>query len=266
MMRWDILSYILIVYGLLTVVIYFASDFAIFPILNGASYDDIRLGQMLRKLKTSDGKTITAVYLPNPKAAFTVLISHGNGEDLGNILSWLMAIYKQGFSVLSYDYHGYGTSEGTPSEKNTYRDIDAAYDYLTRTENIEPSQIIVWGRSLGSGPTIELSSHKPCGGVIIESGFLSAFRVFTHIPLLLVDKYANYLKIKKIHVPILFIHGREDEVIPFWHGEQLYQLANPPKDFFWVKGGFHNNLPEKAGNAYFEAIIKFSNSIGKSRE
>jgi len=259
-MRWDILSYILIVYGLLTCVIYFVSDFAIFP-APSASYEDTRLGQMIKKLTTADGKIITAVYLPNPKASFTLLISHGNGEDLGNILPWLMAFYQHGFSVLGYDYHGYGTSGGFPSEKNTYRDIDAAYDYLIKTLNISPSQVIIFGRSLGSGPSIDLASHKPCGGVIIESGFLSAFRVFTYVPLFPVDKYANYLKIKKIHVPMLFIHGTQDEVIPFWHGDQLYQLANTPKEFFWVKGGLHNNVPEKAGKAYFEVITKFTHSI-----
>jgi abhydrolase domain-containing protein 17 len=261
--RWHILSYVLIAYGLLTCVLYFVSDYFIFPV-SSSSYKDARLGQIIKKLTTKDGKTITAVYLPNPKAYFTLLISQGNNTDLGAILPGLMAFHQQGFSIFAYDYHGYGTSEGVPSEKNTYKDIEAAYEYLIHHLNIPPSQIIIHGRSVGTGPSIELATHKPCGGVIIESSFLSAFRVYTHVPLFPIDKFANYRKIKKIRAPLLFIHGTEDEVIPLWHAEQLYQSANPPKEFFWVKGGLHNfhaNMPEKTRKAYFEAITKFINGL-----
>ncbi len=215
----------------------------------------------LLKLITDDGKKISALYLHNPKAEFTLLISHGNGEDLGSILHWLMTFYQNGFSVFAYDYHGYGTSEGSPSENNTYRDIDAAYQYLTFILKVPTNRIILFGRSLGSGPTIDLASTSPCAGVIIESGLLTAFRVITGIPLLPVDKYRNNQKIKKIHVPILFIHGTQDEVIPFWHGTQLFKLANSPKKSFWVQGALHNNVTEKAGKEYFKVITEFAKSL-----
>lgn len=263
LMQWDIVIHILLGYGLLNCVIYYASDPILFPSAI-ASYEDDRLGQNIKKLTTKDGKTITAVYLPNPKAFFTLLISQGNNTDLGLILPGLKTFYQQGYSVFAYDYHGYGTSEGIPSEKNTYGDIEAAYEYLTHDLNISPSKIIIHGRSVGTGPSIELASHKPCAGIIVESGFLSAFRVYTHITLFPIDKYSNHLKIKKINAPVLFIHGTKDEMIPFWHAEKLYQLANAPKELFHIKDGLHNfhyNMTEEVKSAYFDAIKNFTNSL-----
>ena len=263
-MHWkNILIYTFITYCIFTWAIYFISDFLLFP-RTKASYKDSLLGDSIIKLTSLEGEKITAVYLPNPKAHFTLLISQGNNADLGISMPGLMKFNQQGFSVFAYDYRGYGTSEGKPSEKNTYRDIEAAYDYLTQVLNIPSNQIIIHGRSLGSGPSIDLASRKPCGGVIIESAFLSAFRVYTHVALFPVDKYNNYQKIKKIQAPILIIHGTKDKVIPFWHAEKLLQLANPPKTLFSIEGGAHNfhaNMTEQARNSYFSAISKFTKSL-----
>lgn len=257
--------YIIIAYSLLNALIFFISDFFIFQNTK-SSYKDNSLGQEIIKLTTQDGKKITGLYLHNPKATFTLLISQGNATDLGDILPGLQDFYQLGFSIFAYDYHGFGTSEGNPTEKNTYQDIDAAYDYLTQVLNISPSKIIIFGRSLGTGPSIDLASRKPSAGVIIESGFLSAFRVFTQIPIFFFDKYTNYRKIKNIHSPILFIHGTQDEMIPLWHSEQLFQLANPPKKFYWINNASHNFyavIPEAIRKEYFNTIKEFANSFKK---
>lgn len=257
MMIGNFLIQLLIGYGILILVIYVLSDFVIFPAPK-ASYVD---RPNIIKLSTSDGSTISAIYLENPKAKYTVLFSHGNAEDLGTILPMLQEYQQQGFSVFAYDYHGYGTSEGSPSEKNTYRDIDAAYEYLTQTLKIPPAHIILHGRSLGSGPAIDLATRVPVAGLILESPLLSAARVISRIPFLPIDKYRNNQKISKIRVPIIIIHGKKDEVVPFWHGQQLFELTNAPKTFLALENVHHNDVLSIAGERYWQAIVQFADSL-----
>jgi hypothetical protein len=102
--------------------------------------------------------------------------------------------------------------------------------------------IIALGRLLGGGVTVDLASRRPLGGLIIESTFVTAFRVLTKIPLFPSDKFRNISKIKNVNCPVLVIHGEDDEVIPFWHGEKLFQQANEPKLSLWVDGAGHNNF------------------------
>lgn len=213
------------------------------------------------KLKSRDGVEISAVYLPNPQAAYTILFSHGNAEDLGTLASELESIRALGFSVFAYDYHGYGTSGGKATEQNSYEDADAAYDYLTQVLKVPANRIIAHGRSLGGAVAIDLASRKALGGLIIESSFVSAFRVVTGYRIFPFDKFRNVDKIGQVRCPVLIIHGRQDEVIPFWHGERLFQLANEPKVNLWVDGAGHNNLKVVAGPEYVRALKTFSDSL-----
>ena len=170
------------------------------------------------KLTTADGMKISARYLPNPTAAYTILYSHGNGEDLGDDAQLLENLNAMGFAVFAYDYHGYGTSEGTPNETKTYQDIDAAYTYLTAGLHIPANRIIIYGRSLGGGPAIDLATRKPAAGLIIQSTFVSAYRAFTRIPLVPFDEFRNIDKIGRVQCPVLVIHGTADGVVPFAQG------------------------------------------------
>jgi fermentation-respiration switch protein FrsA (DUF1100 family) len=144
-----------------------------------------------------------------------IFFAHGNAEDLGYIKSRLEKIRDLGFSVFAYDYRGYGTSEGTPTEKAAYQDIQTAYNYLTQTLKITPQQIIVFGRSVDGGSAVDVASKKPVAGLIVESSFTSIFRVVVSVPLLPFDKFTNLDKIKKVNCPVLIIHGKSDEIIPF---------------------------------------------------
>ncbi|CAM9457927.1 unnamed protein product [Choristocarpus tenellus] len=187
---------------------------------------------------------------------FTVLFSHGNAEaDLGLIYEWFYDFSRQlNVNVLAYEYAGYGKSEGTQSEDNCYADIRAAYDYLTVQKGILPRQIILYGRSLGSGPTChlaeELSSQKVAlGGVILQSPLASAFRVAFNFRFTMPgDLFPNIDRMANIQCPVFIIHGTrqdwEDEVVPFWHGQELF-FATPTKwraKPFWVDGAGHNNI------------------------
>ncbi|WP_413168265.1 alpha/beta hydrolase [Capilliphycus salinus ALCB114379] len=211
----------------------------------------------LIQFSAENGDRITALYLPNPESQYTILYSHGNAEDIGQTRFHLKQLRDIGFSVLVYDYPGYGTSSGKPTVKGTYHAINAAYNYLTQKLNIPPHQIIVYGRSVGGGPSVDLASRQPVGGLIIESSFVSIFRVVTRIRLFPFDKFPNLAKISRVNCPVLIMHGDRDQVIPFWHGEKLYAKANEPKMSFWVEGADHNNVLDVAGQRYQETLQKF---------
>jgi alpha-beta hydrolase superfamily lysophospholipase len=210
---------------------------------------------------TSGGLSISAIHLKNANAANTILFSHGNAEDLGTLRPTLEELRKLGFSVFAYDYRGYGTSSGASSEETTYQDVDAAYDYLTRVEKIPPERIIALGRSLGGAIAIDLAARKPLGGLIVESSFVSAYRVLTRFPIYPFDQFKSLSKISSVHCPVLVMHGTSDEVISFWHGRKLFEAANEPKQSYWVQGAGHNNLSEVAGPAYGQTLNKLNEMI-----
>ena len=217
------------------------------------------------KLTTADGVRISAIYLPNENATQTILFSHGNAEDLGTVGFKLRQLHDMGFSVLGFDYRGYGTSEGTPSEDVVYRDIDAAYEYLTDQQHIPPDKIILDGWSLGGAVAADLASRKPIAGLILESTFVSAFRVVTRIPVPF-DKFKTLDKLDKITCPILFIHGRSDSVIKFWHGEKLFAAAHEPKRSLWVDNADHGNVSRVAEGDYELALKTFAAVVQPSAQ
>jgi fermentation-respiration switch protein FrsA (DUF1100 family) len=230
-----------------------------------SSYRDAELsaaGAQLIKLRSAapgvGEQTITAVHLPNPQARFTLLVSHGNAEDLGDLVELLNLFRNAGFAVFAYDYRGYGTSQGHSSERSVYADVNAAYEYLTQQLRVPPAQVISFGRSLGSAAAIELAAQRPVAGLIVEAPFLSAFRVLTRVPLLPWDKFRNAAKIQRVRCPVLVIHGRQDGVIPFWHGERIFTLARGRKQSLWVEGAGHNDVLFVAGKRYLQVVRAFA--------
>jgi len=215
------------------------------------------------EIPLANQQNISAVYLPNAKARYTILFSHGNAEDLYTLYPFLQHLAQNGFAVFAYDYPGYGKSPGKASEANTYQAINAAYEYLTIQLNVPPSHIIVFGRSVGAGPSIELATHKAIAGLILESPFVSAFRVYTRWPLFPFDRFRNLSKIPDVRAPILLIHGTHDSVIPLWHGQKIYDAINSPKQALWVQGASHNDVLAVAQIRYWQAIQDFAASLNK---
>ncbi len=216
------------------------------------------------KLPSPDGQQIAAVFLPNPKAEYTLLYSHGNAEDLGSIEDFLHELRDRGWAVFAYDYPGYGTSTGRPTEAGCYAAIAAAYSYLTTLKNIPPEKIILYGRSLGTGPSVELATHVPVGGLILEGAYTSTFRVLIPWKVLPWDKFDNIAKITHLHQPlppILSIHAMNDHTVPFWHGQALDDAYPGPKQHFWVPGADHNNILELAHTAYWDALNHFRETL-----
>lgn len=213
------------------------------------------------KLRTADGETIAAKFHENHRSDFTILFSHGNAEDIGHIDPFVKQVRDSGFAVFTFDYRGYGLSEGSPSENKAYKDIDAAYDYLVSDLNIPAERIILHGRSLGGGVAVDLAARKPIGGLIIESSFTSAGRVLTGFRIFPFDKFDNLAKIGAVTCPVLFIHGKMDNTISFRHGEKLFAAAKGPKASLWIDNAGHNDLFAKSRQKYLEAIKDFSDTL-----
>jgi fermentation-respiration switch protein FrsA (DUF1100 family) len=214
------------------------------------------LPQMIT-LTSAPGVNITGQYLPNSKARYTLLYSHGNAEDLGIIQPVLKHLNQLGFSVFAYDYRGYGTSQGKPTERGAYQDIRAAYGYLTQTLKIPPNQIILYGRSVGGGPSIDLAREISIAALVTENTFISALRVITWIPLFPFDKFNNIGKIKQIKAPLLIFHATLDKMIPLIHGQKLYQVANDPKNLVEIEGLGHNDWMGRV-DLYNQSLQKLS--------
>ena len=223
-------------------------------------------GEAIVKIEARGGTQLAAVYLEEPNSEFTILFSHGNAEDIGDLRDFFELFVDEGYSVLGYDYRGYGRSEGRAAEKNVYEDVESVYEYLVRDLNTPPEEIIAVGRSVGAGVALQLACEKELGGLILESAFVTAFRVITRVPLAPFDKFRNIDKIKRVGCPVLVIHGKADRVIPFWHGEKLFKEAIEPKLKFWVDGAGHNDLFWVAGERYWEVLQELTSAVRGQKE
>ena len=235
---------------------YVVADKRIFPEIP-ASYSD---GPHIIKLDTTDGERISAYFLEAPESKTVLLYCHGNGEDLGHIRASMEAFQRMGLSVLAYNYPGYGTSTGKATERGCYAASDAAYAYVTGTLGFDPAQVCVYGRSLGGGPACWLAQRYPVGSMILDSTFTSTFRVMTRHKLLPWDKFDNIAKLKDIRCPILFIHGTQDQTVPFSHGQRNFETYKGTKMSFWIEDAGHSDLYEIAGDSYPDTVLQFIDS------
>jgi len=244
------------IYVCLAIFAWFGSDRMIFQPQPCSYKDDVRI----IKVETGDGSFISATYLLNPSSEYTILYCHANAVDLGDIREFITRYHALGFSVFAYDYPGYGTSSGRPTVSGACNAADAALKRLIE-QGVPLDRIIVHGRSVGGGPALYLAHANDVAGVIVESSFVSAFRVMTQIPIIPFDKFRNIARIDDINCPLLVIHGREDSTIPFWHGEKLFLKAKEPKVNCWLDRTTHNIMPVAAEQIYWKAIVSFRELI-----
>ncbi|KAL8528130.1 hypothetical protein ACS0TY_005801 [Phlomoides rotata] len=166
--------------------------------------------------------------------------------------------------MISYDYSGYGQSSGKPSEHNTYSDIEAAFKCLEENYGTKQEDVILYGQSVGSGPTLDLAARLPrLRAVVLHSPILSGVRVMYAVKRTYwFDIYKNIDKIPQVNCPVLIIHGTADEVVDFSHGKQLWELCKDKYEPLWIKGGNHCNLelyPE-----YIRHLKKFVSTVERS--
>jgi fermentation-respiration switch protein FrsA (DUF1100 family) len=220
---------------------------------------DIRLPFEDVTLTTADGVCLHGWYLPAPRGPHrTLLFFHGNAGNISHRLETLEIFHELGLATLIVDYRGYGRSEGQPSEAGLYRDAEAAWEYLVEYRDVPPQRLIAFGRSLGAAVAAYLAMERPVGGLILESAFTSVpdlaadlypifpVRMLTHI------QYPTDERVEQVDAPVLVVHSRDDEIIPFHHGKAIYDAAPEPKQFLQLRGdhntGFiQSRLEYKAG-------------------
>ncbi|MDP4611285.1 MAG: alpha/beta hydrolase [Opitutales bacterium] len=233
---------------------YVMADKMIFP-YSGSTYQD---SPEIKKLPTSDKNQVSTLYLPVEGSQHLLLYSHGNGEDLGDILAHLEIFQSRGLSVLAYDYPGYGTSTGRASEASVFAAADAVYQYATQKLGYAPEQITLYGRSLGSGPSCWLAERYPVRSLILDGAFSSTFRVITHIRILPWDRFNNLSRWSSISCPVLILHGTEDMTVPLAHAKQNAQAVRGEVTTVWVEDAGHNNLIEQLGSTYWDTVLPFA--------
>lgn len=201
-------------------------------------------------------------YVPLEDARGLVLFSHGNAGNIADRLESIGLLRKLGFSIFAYDYGGYGRSSGSASEMRCCADVRAAWRYLTEDRGIPPRRILLFGRSLGGAVTADLAQEVAPAAVVLESTFLSvpdvAKDMFPWLPVnwFVRTKFASKDKVARIHSPLLIIHSRDDTLIRFHHGRELYERANPPKQFLEIRGD-HNDGFVQSMDTYLRAWEEF---------
>jgi uncharacterized protein len=251
------------VYGLLAAYLYFSQNSQVYhppkghietPKAWGMEYETVLL--------KSAGNTLTNWWIPGRKEAPVVLFLHGNATNISEAQEYVNLFRSKGLGVFLLDYRGYGLSEGHPSEGGTQADAEAAWQYLIAKKNLTPSQIIIYGHSLGGGVATGLAVKHPPAKLIIEGTFTSvpdvAAEIYPYLPVRLMAhiKYPNLERIKQIKVPLLIIHSSDDEIIPFTHGEKLFAAANKPKTFYKAQGSHHSGF-STAGTESIEVLTNF---------
>jgi pimeloyl-ACP methyl ester carboxylesterase len=211
-------------------------------------------------LRCQDGKGVPV------HTKMVLLWFHGNAGNLSYRYDMIQEMMGIPVHVFIIDYRGYGKSEGIPNEKGLYIDAQAAWDYLTSVRMIEPQRIVIFGKSLGGVPAIDLAGRVKPAGLIVQSSFTSAGDmaaiIMPFLPRFLLHTRMDSLsKIRGVHCPKLFVHSRADEIIPYELGRKLFEAAAEPKEFYEVKGAPHNSTYLIGGKPYFEALRRFIESL-----
>jgi fermentation-respiration switch protein FrsA (DUF1100 family) len=217
------------------------------------------------QLTTADGVRLDAVSLSAPGSTPRewVIYFQGNAGSLRRprVQEQLRTLHTLGYDVLSFDYRGYGRSEGVPSEAGLYEDALAAYTHLTRA-GISPRQIILAGQSLGSAVAVELATRVTSAGLAlfspIDSVPLTAGRIYPWVPVhyLATNRFDSDAKVERIRVPMVVFHSAADRLIPLQAARDLFAKIKAPKRMIETMGG-HNSAGFADPDALREAMWNF---------
>ena len=225
---------------------------------------ELRLAYQPVAFPSSDGVRLTGWYVPAKDARFTVLLCHGNGGNIMHLLDSVGLFHDLRLNCFVFDYRGYGQSTGRPAEAGTYLDAQAAYDWLTGVKGIPAQQIILLGRSLGGSIAAHLAHRASAGGLVLESAFTScgdvAAMLYPYLPVRLFTRfffrYDTLAYVQGVHCPVLVMHSREDELVPFELAARLFEAANEPKRLVEICGS-HNEGFLRSVEVYQDAWLKW---------
>ena len=187
-------------------------------------------------------------FVPAVDAKGTILFFHGNGGNISHRLGYLSMFNQLGYNTLIFDYRGYGRSSGSPSESGTYLDAMAAWNYLIETKKLAPTSIGLFGESLGGAIATWLAVREKPGILVLASTFTSipdlAGEIYPFLPIRLIARF-NYNTmegIQSVTCPVLVAHSPQDEIVPFEHGQNLFQALPTKKQFMTLQGGHNQGL------------------------
>ena len=243
--------------------------FAFFPLMGEtATPRDFGVRYEGLTISTRDGERLHAWLLPADTPRARIIYFHGNGGNLSVWAPILANLTLHGYSVLAFDYRGYGLSTGRPSERGLYRDVDAVLERAWRdTDRHTP--IVYWGRSLGTAMAAYAASIRSPDSVILEAGFPDAGALArTSPPLAFLALFSSYRfptaeLLRRVPSPTLVMHGDADTVVPFALGRALFDRLAGAKQFVTIHGGDHNDVAPPDAPAYWRAVDAFISSAGR---
>jgi pimeloyl-ACP methyl ester carboxylesterase len=266
---WSALIVVAIVVALALLVRLVEPSFAFFP-LAGQTVTPRDLGLDFEPLTitSSDGERLQAWRLPVDTARAHIVYFHGNGGNLSVWAPILAHLPRRGYSVLTFDYRGYGLSTGRPTERGLYRDVSAVLERVQRdSDRFMP--VVYWGRSLGTTMAAYAATVKRPDGLILESGFPDARSLIrSSPPLAFLGLFSTYRfptadLLKHVDAPVLVMHGDRDRVVPFALGQELFERIPGPKQFVAIHGGDHNDVTPPDEAAYWTAVDAFIRTINR---
>ena len=242
----EIIVGILAIYMLVLILLFiFQRNLMYHPDENNYFGDKLKVNIEKVKIKTSDNINLLAWFHKKDLKKFkTIVYFHGNAGKLENRIHKLNHFKDIKVNFLIIAWRGFSGNEGKPSEEGLYEDGNSSIRWL-KNLGLTEKDIIIYGESLGTGIATEIAQNKNFAGLILETPFTSmidaAKNFYPYIPvdLILKDKYKNNVKIKNINVPLLVMHGEEDQIVPFWMGKKIYEIANKPKYSYFTKYDDH---------------------------
>lgn len=221
-------------------------------------------------ISTQDGEKLHGWFFPVEESEYVVVLSHGNAGNISNRIDIGKLLSEIGFSVLLYDYRGYGKSTGKPDEQGLYTDIESVVQYLNTEKGFKEVEMIMYGRSLGGAVAAYAASKYLVAGLVIDSAFENLKTMVADLYPFVPSSLAayefpteNYLS-KITNIPVMIMHSRNDEIINFSHGQKLFEIANEPKRFVELRGGHNDNFHESA-DIHIEHWNQFLNLINENR-
>ena len=236
----------------------------------GIAYEDVWLSVPFEKIQ----EKVHGWWIPAPDtspSSITILHFHGNGGNLNVNVPFFEKWHQMGYAVFSIDYRGYGLSHNRfPNEERVYDDAEAAWKYLVSQRGIDPTTIVVFGHSMGGAIAIELATRHPKMAALVIEGSFSSMKAVCHqrgwskflpIDLLLTHDFNSIEKLQSLSLPILFIHAIEDEVVPAFMSQKLYDAAKGDKKLHWVEGGDHNNIAIEIDESQRQVMRQFIDGV-----
>jgi len=233
------------------------------PVIEGVKGESINFTQ-------ADGHKLHAWYYKHPESKYVMLVSHGNRGNIATHDYLTAALLKHGVSVFIYDYCGYGASSGLPDLARVTGNAEAAYDYLVKERQVSPEQVILYGESLGAAISAHLATVRQAKAIIFQSGFSSLRKIarekvpltglypkafFPNPPLDAVKSFEN------IRIPVLFVHGLQDTIVPFHHAEAVFAAAREPKRLVCFETSAHRDCILNEKDNFNTAMQEFFRTI-----